>query len=392
MRKAVVCGSGVAGLSAAIGLGMNGWSVEVYERSVSIREIGAGIFIKANGLRVLERFGLLDRIWRNCVVLREARTLSKDGEVLQCRALHRSNPVWMIQRQLLIRTLFDRATGLGARVHTDSPVDSLSPRGKVSTRGQCIEAELVVAADGVHSVARHMLGLDRSARSSLSGAIRLLVPRTAAEAPDIVREFWSGRLRVGVAPCTRTDAFAYFIAPLADERGRKIPLDIAYWSEHFPKLASEGLFERAQSAESVHHPYPFVNARSWVSGRVALVGDAAHALPPTLGQGAGLSLTNALLLSEYVSANPEVPEALAAWQSDWRWVADRTQAWSRRYDWITSEWPSSIYPLRDAVIWAIGKSRRFNSYMRIADRVDAPGRRVLPAGQISTTSHEQTTD
>jgi 2-polyprenyl-6-methoxyphenol hydroxylase-like FAD-dependent oxidoreductase len=371
---------------------MNGWSVEVFEKSASVREIGAGIFIKANGLRVLERFGLLDRIRSDCVVLREARTLSKDGEVLQCRPLHVYNPVWTIQRQLLIRALFDQATHLGARVHTDSPVDTFSPKGSVSIRGQHFDAELVVAADGVHSVARRTLGLDRPVRSPLSGAIRLQVPRTAPEAEDVVREFWSGRLRVGVAPCTRTDAFSYLIAPLADERGKRIPLDIEYWSERFPKLASEGLFERARGAECVHHPYPFVNARSWVSGRVALVGDAAHALPPTLGQGAGLSLTNVLLLSEYVSANSEVPEGLAAWQREWRWVADRTQTWSRRYDWITSEWPSSFYPLRNAVIWAIGKSRRFNSYMRVADRVDAPGRRVLPAAPISVPPRAQIPD
>jgi hypothetical protein len=88
---------------------------------------------------------------------------------------------------------------------------------------------------------------------------------------------------------------------------------------------------------------------------------------------------NTLLLSEYVSAGADVMAGLTAWQRDWRWVTDRTQTWSRRYDWVTSEWPRSLYPLRQAVIWAIGKSRRFNSYMRVADRVDAPARKVLPA-------------
>jgi 2-polyprenyl-6-methoxyphenol hydroxylase-like FAD-dependent oxidoreductase len=383
VRKAIVCGSGVAGLSAAIALAMKNWSVDVYERSASVREIGAGIFIKANGLRVLHKLELLDRIRRDCVVLREARTLSKDGEMLQRRPLHQSNPVWTIQRQLLIRALYDRAIHLGARVHTDAPVDSFSPDGSVSINGQSWNAELIIAADGVNSIARRALGLDRPVRSPLSGAIRLQVPRCASEADDIVREFWSGRLRVGVAPCTSADVFAYLIAPLADRQGRTVPLDTEYWSTRFPKLSSEGLFERAQRAESVHHPYPLVNTTSWVNGRVALVGDAAHALPPTLGQGAGLSLTNAWLLSEYLSAHTDVQEALAAWQQQWRWVSDRTQSWSRRYDWITSEWPSSIYALRNAVIWAIGKSRRLNGYMRVADRVDAPNRRVLPLTPVT---------
>jgi 2-polyprenyl-6-methoxyphenol hydroxylase-like FAD-dependent oxidoreductase len=392
MRNAIVCGSGVAGLSAAIALAMKGWSVDVYERDNAVREIGAGIFIKGNGLRVLESFGLLDRIRRDCVVLQEARTLDRDGKVLQWRTLHAHNPVWNIQRQLLIRALFDRATDLGTRVHTGSAVDAVNSDGKVAVRGHQSRADLVVAADGVNSIARRILGLDRQVREPLSGAIRLLVPRTAHEGDDIVRESWSGRLRVGVSPCTRTEVFSYLIAPLDDERGTQVPIDAEYWSEQFPKLTTEGFFERAAVAGGVHHRYPFVSTLSWVKGRVALVGDAAHALPPTLGQGAGLSLTNTLLLSHYVSTSNDLHDALAAWEHDWRWVSDRTQNWSRRYDWITSEWPRSIYPLRDAVIWGLGKSRSFNSYMRVADRVDAPRRTVLPVTKAVALSPRRAPD
>jgi 2-polyprenyl-6-methoxyphenol hydroxylase-like FAD-dependent oxidoreductase len=376
MRKAIVIGSGVAGLGATIALAKNGWSVDVHERSSAVREIGAGIFIKGNALRVLDSYDVLARIRRDCVVLREARTLDKDGRLLQRRVLGEANAVWNVKRELLIRALLEHAIALGARVHTDSPVDRVEAEGTVSTCGERLQAELVVAADGVNSVTRHMLDLDRPVQPSLSGAIRLLVPRRAPESEDVVRESWSGQLRVGVCPCTSTDAFVYFIAPLADRRGVRAPIDLDYWTTHFPKLASQDLFVRARVAEGVHHRYPLVSTRAWSKNCVALVGDAAHALPPTLGQGAGLSLMNGLLLSHYVSSRSCVPEALAAWERDWRWVSDRTQIWSRRYDWITSEWPRSIYPLRDAFIWAIGKSRRFNKYMRIADRVDAP-RRIL---------------
>lgn len=389
MRKAIICGSGVAGLGAAIGLARNDWSVDVYERSSTVREIGAGIFIKGNSLRVLKSFDVLDRIRQDCVVLREARTLDKDGRLLQRRILRDATEIWNVKRELLIRALYDRAVKLGARINTDSAVDAVGPDGTISTRGRQLQADLVVAADGVNSLARGSLLLDRPVRPSLSGAIRLLVSRTEPEADDMVREFWSGQLRVGVCPCTPTEAFCYFIAPLSDSRGTQLPIDRRYWGVNFPKLASEGLFERAYLSKGVHHPYPLVSARSWVKGRVALVGDAAHALPPTLGQGAGLSLMNALLLSDYVSSRLGVTEALAAWQRDWRWVSNRTQTWSRRYDWITSEWPRSFYPLRTAVIWAIGKSLRFNSYMRVADRVDAPGHKLLPPAFFNAPLDEE---
>jgi 2-polyprenyl-6-methoxyphenol hydroxylase-like FAD-dependent oxidoreductase len=383
MRKAIVCGSGVAGLSAAIALARSAWSVDVLERSSVVREIGAGIFIKANALRVLESFGVLELIRQDCVVLREARTLDKTGHILQRRTLPNANAVWNIQRQLLIRALLDRAVALGARVHTDRAVETASPDGTVRVMGDERRADLVIAADGVNSVVRRSLGLDVPVQASRSGAIRLLVPRTTHEAEDVVRESWSGRLRVGICPCTRTEVFVYLIAPLEDELGSRVPIVMDYWSTHFPRLASEGIFERASGAVAVHHRYPLVGTSSWVKGRVVLAGDAAHALPPTLGQGVGLALTNVSLLAQYISADHDLHAALVAWQRDWRWVTQRTQIWSRRYDWITSEWPDWAYGLRNAVIWGLGKSRRFNSYMRIADRVDAPRRKVLTVAEVA---------
>jgi 2-polyprenyl-6-methoxyphenol hydroxylase-like FAD-dependent oxidoreductase len=383
MRHAIVAGAGIGGLSAAIALATNGWSVDVHERGPSVREFGAGIFIKGNGLRVLDALGVLDQIRRDCVILKEARTFDKDGQCLARRPLYEHNPVWTIQRQLLVRALCDRTTELGGRVHVDSQVEVIGPEGDVRIGGQRLRADLVVAADGVNSSARYALGLDRPVGSPRSGAIRLLIPRTGSEADDVVREFWSSHLRVGIAPCTPRDVFVYLIAPLDEKSGTATPIDVEFWSERFPKLASEELFERAKNSLCVHHAYPLVHTTSWVSGRVALIGDAAHALPPTLGQGAGLSLTNALLMSHYVSERREIPEALAAWQRDWRWITDRTQRWSRRYDRITSEWPQALYPVRNAVIWAIGRSPRFNSYMRVADRVDAPRSRVLPVASAA---------
>jgi 2-polyprenyl-6-methoxyphenol hydroxylase-like FAD-dependent oxidoreductase len=389
MRTVIVCGGGIAGLAGAIAFARNGWAVDVYERSSAIREIGAGIFIKGNAQRVLRDFGVADDILRDCIVLREARTLARDGTLLQRRLLHGSTVIWNAKREYVIRALYERAVALGACIHTDAVVESVDPRGSIRIRGQSLHADLIVAADGVHSLARRSLGLDQRIKASRSGAIRLLVRRTEHDADDFVREFWSGALRVGLCPCSPSDLFGYFIAPLDDKRGTRIPIDREYWSAHFPALAAEGFFERAHAAAAVHHRYPLVRTRSWVKGSVALLGDAAHGLPPTLGQGAGLSLMNALLLADYASSRDALGDALAAWQREWRWVSDRTQLWSRRYDWITSEWPKAAYPLRDAVIWAIGKSSRFNNYMRIADRVDAPHHCLLPRAFIIAPLNEE---
>jgi len=87
-------------------------------------------------------------------------------------------------------------------------------------------------------------------------------------------------------------------------------------------------------------------------------------------------------LSKYLAQTSDIPAALTAWERDWRWVSDRTQFCARHYDWVTSEWPQSVYWLRNAVIWGIGKSRKLNDYMRVADRVDASRRQLLPSAEF----------
>jgi 2-polyprenyl-6-methoxyphenol hydroxylase-like FAD-dependent oxidoreductase len=382
MRRAIVTGSGVAGLSAAVALRLAGWSVQVFEQSPAIREIGAGIFIKDNGLRVLESYGLLERLARDCVVLEEARVLDSEGQLLQRRILKAVNRVWNIKRQNLVQALRDRAVELGAEINLGAPVEDYDPDGTITVGSATHKADLVVAADGVGSMARTKLGLANAVRQPKSGAIRLLVPRTEFERHNMTREFWSSGLRIGVAPCTEAEVYSYMAAPHADQRGGRAPVDAAYWSDHFPQLAREGFFDRACVARGVHHPYPMVSVKAWSRGRVALVGDAVHALPPTLGQGAGLSLMNTCLLAQYVSEKADVGQALQHWEKDWRWVSNQTQAWALRYDRMTSEWPRIAYPLRSAIIWGIGKSRAVNNHMRIADRIDAPGRRVLESADF----------
>jgi 2-polyprenyl-6-methoxyphenol hydroxylase-like FAD-dependent oxidoreductase len=270
-RTAIICGGGIAGLAAAIALARHGWSVDVYERDTTVREIGAGIFIKGNAQRVLRDFGVADRILSDGIVLREARTLDQNGALLQRRLLRGATVIWNAKREHVVRALYERARALGARVHTGAKIESVDTDGSVHIHGQSLSADLVIAADGVHSLARHALGLDRPVKGSRSGAIRLLVPRTEHDADDFVREFWSGDLRIGLCPCSPHDLFGYFIAPLDDERGTRVPIDLDYWSARFPALAAEGYFVRAYAAETVHHPYPLVRSRSWVKGSVVLM-------------------------------------------------------------------------------------------------------------------------
>jgi 2-polyprenyl-6-methoxyphenol hydroxylase-like FAD-dependent oxidoreductase len=125
-----------------------------------------------------------------------------------------------------------------------------------------------------------------------------------------------------------------------------------------------------EATGATRYPYTYVRCSRWSKGRAALVGDAAHSMPPTLGQGAGCTLMNAYVLNEELSRANDVPSALSAWERRIRHVIDETQKWGLRYDALTSNWPLWLSGVRHAVIWSFGRFRPLNVRMRIADHVD----------------------
>jgi 2-polyprenyl-6-methoxyphenol hydroxylase-like FAD-dependent oxidoreductase len=100
---------------------------------------------------------------------------------------------------------------------------------------------------------------------------------------------------------------------------------------------------------------------------VAIIGDAAHAMPPTLGQGAGLTLMNAYALAVALDRNGAVDETLPVWEAAIRTITDKTQRWAMRYDFLTREWPQSLWFVRDAII-RVFRLQALNRRMRIADQ------------------------
>jgi 2-polyprenyl-6-methoxyphenol hydroxylase-like FAD-dependent oxidoreductase len=101
---------------------------------------------------------------------------------------------------------------------------------------------------------------------------------------------------------------------------------------------------------------------------VAIIGDAAHALPPTLGQGVGLALMNGYALATVLGLHRATEDALPVWEAAVRLVSDRTQRWAMRYDYFARHWPGSLWSLRPAILWAFRSVPALNRRMRIADQ------------------------
>jgi len=359
-------------------LAQQGWTVRVHERSPEIREIGTGIYIKNNAIEVLEEFRIFDRLAPLGIRLERSQVLDRNGRIMQDRPLVDRSRVYAFLRQALIEALRDAAEGAGVEIVTSSTVVAADPAGKLLLEnGRQLRADLVIAADGIRSRVRDSLGIGAGFRSLPTIVNRYLI-RSREITPDLItREHWSDRCRIGITPCTHDLTYVYQVCPQWDHSAATLPSDAAFWSRRFPRLQRE--MEILSHSEASRHNFGIVRCPRWQVGRVAIVGDAAHASPPTLGQGVGLTLMNAHALALLLNSNRSVEETLPAWEAAVRFVSDRTQRWAMRYDYFTRQWPALLWFVRPAIIWAFRSVPALNRRMRIADQ----GLRATALGRVA---------
>lgn len=336
LRHAEIAGAGFAGLVAAVALADRGWTVRVHERAEALRAFGAGIFIWENGLRVLKAIGAYDDVVAG----------SHDGEVYEVRDRDRvvaetpfhidmGSRMLTMTRQTLYAAILGQAERRDIEILTRSEVVGAEPEGTLLTAdGRRYAADLVVGADGVHSRVRDSLGLRKERNTGTLGLVRVLAPRCLDELGpgrwDRVIDFWNlphRSLRILYVPCNGDDLYLAMMAPVEDREATAVPVRTDIWVPAFPQLEPA---IRNVSAEGRYDAYETGKLTRWSAGRVAIVGDSAHAMVPSLGQGAGLAMANALGLAVALDETMDVPDALSGWEERERPLTEYTQDMSAK--------------------------------------------------------------
>ncbi|EAW12315.1 putative salicylate hydroxylase [Aspergillus clavatus NRRL 1] len=332
----IIVGGGIAGLAASIGLRRAGHQVKVFEKSSFLREVGAAIHICPNASRILLSWGLdADRarmVTAKRLLVAQGPSLTPLVEMDCASVPQRYAAPWFLAHRVdlhsELRRLASAEDGLGDPVEIVLSAEVVGydaqGAGVVFANGSTEHAELVIAADGVHTTAiREVIGHAPPAVSTGAAAFRFLIPTEELRRdPEIAPLLEDGLMRVMVVegvrrfiwyPCAN-NTLENFVGIHPDEstnghekedwdRAADVDDVLAQYHDFHPSILA--IIRKATSIKRwpllYRDPIP-----TWSRGRLLLIGDAAHPMLPHQGQGGAQAIEDAGALSEIFTALPDV--------------------------------------------------------------------------------------
>lgn len=367
-----IVGCGTAGLASAIYLARAQHQVTLFERSATLQPVGAGLLLQPTGLRVLADMGLLETILACGMRVERLHGLNARGKrVMDMRyqELHPDSFGLGIQRGALFQALLS-ALPPGVEIKLGVEMNQLdSKAGTMSDRSDQRYGpfDLIVIADGAHSGLRQ--GLKHLCNRDLAypwGAVWCLVQDTNSQFSGVLAQRYRGaRQMCGLLPVghlpgqdsSQDRLCVYWSLPLARfTRWREHGL--VRWRAELHALWPEAspLLEQIQTPEQVAQAtYRDVVHRRWFEGAALLIGDAAHAMSPQLGQGANMALLDANALAQSIAQNDSIAAALGQFD---RVRREHVQIYQFVSRWLTPMFQSdAVFAawLRDVFLYPVGR-------------------------------------
>jgi 2-polyprenyl-6-methoxyphenol hydroxylase-like FAD-dependent oxidoreductase len=327
MKKGIIIGAGIGGLTTAIALAQKGIQVQIYERASEIKEVGAGVWIAPNGMKIFDKLGIAQEIAtagkklkRISVVDLNYKPISViDGAEIEAKyqfgtmAIHRAT-----LQQILASKVHPEYLHLNKAFkhyeHHDNSVTVFFEDGSTA------EADFLICADGLNSKARNqILGpqiLRDSGQTCWRFATTFELPK---EEQDNMYEVWANSkgLRVGYSKIDDRRVYVYITnnkKQAASHKEMNTKNHLLEICKPFSKTIID-LIEAVDEKDIIQTDlFDFKPIQQWTDGRVALIGDAAHATTPNLGQGACQAIEDAWVLAEEVSANDNIEISLVNFQ------------------------------------------------------------------------------
>ncbi len=310
--KVHIIGAGIGGLSVAIGLRRIGCEVIISERSGSIREVGAGISLWSNAMNALESLGVENAVRPLTLPARLAEFRVNEGHRCISRMelaakeksrglqptfsmIHRADLVAALAKSIPAASFRWNQTLVGAQSFEDQITAEFADESRVMS-------DLLIGADGVHSVVRrHVLG---SCRPRYAGykCYRGICEASPTLVPTgYVCEAWGRGLRFGVTSLADDQVYWWATCPAPPNETEKNPRErlkqlFKNWASPVPQLLKITPPNAILNNDILDHEPRL----PWHRGRVGMVGDAAHAVTPNFGQGGCLAIEDAVVLGRHL--------------------------------------------------------------------------------------------
>ena len=316
-RDVTIIGAGIGGLTAALGFARAGANVTMYEQAPALTEVGAGLQISPNGARALQALGVaeaLDAMGLRAQAVQPMNALT-GRPVARFGLTGQTPPYRFVYRFDLVSLLHDAAAAAGVRFQFGTRITGLSEDGAFTTPDGTQRPDLLVGADGLHSVVRSCLTSTATPFFTRQVAWRAVVPDCPA---DPIARIWMGPgkhvvtypLRDGALNVVAVQERKAWAADGWNHADDPANLRAAF-ADCAPDL--HAILDRIATPHLwglFRHPV----AETWGRGRLALLGDAAHPTLPFLAQGANLALEDAFVLVAALQANATDAAGLAAYQ------------------------------------------------------------------------------
>ncbi len=334
MNNISIIGGGITGLTTALALKKLGLDGQVFERAPALNEIGAGIWMQPNAMKVLDWLGLGDKIRgaglsiegvqvtdRRLIPMRKFKPASITGdEGRKTISIHRAR-----LQKILFDALPANSVQLGKAYHRHH-----TENGKVSVifeDASTAVCDLLLGADGIHSMVRKQLFPFSSIRYSGQTCWRGIA--SMDNLPDPFKatgiEAWGDQIRFGFANISQNEVYWYAVAKAPQnqkEESGAIKQKLIDNFKHFNSLVAE-IINQTPSKKIIRNDISDLKRlKTWRQGRICLLGDAAHATTPNLGQGGGQGVEDAYYIGNILAQIPDYTQAFKQFEKERRKKVD----------------------------------------------------------------------
>jgi 2-polyprenyl-6-methoxyphenol hydroxylase-like FAD-dependent oxidoreductase len=327
VSSVLVVGGGITGSMLALALAQRGVRVDLAEISPTWHGVGHGITVQGNALAALAKVGVLDEVLRRGVPFDQLRMRQADGSLIAEVPTPRTGgpalPATLgALRSDLQAVLCERVYAAGVTVRLGLTVRALAQDSRQAyvefSDGSTGNYDLVAGADGIRSTVRSMLGIGVTPQPSGMSIWRVVADRPTAM--DCAEVYYGGpRYKAGYSPISPDKCYAYVLDSdgMAPDFGDAPAWRLMYdrsegyggtWGEIRQTIGPDSNVSHTR-IEWLLVPDP------WYRGRAIVIGDAAHACPPLIAQGAAMCAEDAVVLAQLITGDQSLESALPAFMA-----------------------------------------------------------------------------